>query len=258
MREQIIEKIKLVESQFDVRVCLAVESGSRAWGFSSENSDYDVRFIYVHKRDWYLSIEQKQEVIELPIQDFVDMSGWELRKALRLYKKSNPHILEWIHSEIVYYQVPAFLDKMLELEDMILLPQSVLYHYLNMAKRNSRDFIRGETVKVKKYLNVLRPVLACKWIERFNTVPPIELQVLIDKFIDEGRLKHEIQVLLARKISGDKDPFELKLDYIDEYMAKEIHRLEEYVKTLVVSKEDATQLLDDLFRNILDEAWTEK
>ncbi|WP_312471168.1 nucleotidyltransferase domain-containing protein [Neobacillus sp.] len=256
MREKILAEIKKMEEEFDVKICYAVESGSRAWGFPSKDSDYDVRFIYIHKKDWYLSIDQKREVIELPINDLLDINGWELRKALRLFKKSNPPLMEWLHSGIVYYQAYSLVDKMKVIQEKVFLPQSALYHYLNMAKGNYRDYLQGEQVKIKKYFYVLRPILACKWIEKYNSVPPIEFQELVKALLEEGELKQEIASLLERKIRGDELNLESKVTVINDFIEKEIHRLEDYTKTLKISKEDNTPLLDGLFREVLDEVWS--
>ena len=97
-----------VEASEDVRICLAVESGSRAWGFPSADSDYDVRFIYVRHPDSYLSIEDVRDVIERPLTDNIDLSGWDIRKALHLFRKSNPPLLEWLQSPMVYSDRPSF------------------------------------------------------------------------------------------------------------------------------------------------------
>ncbi|MBT2722405.1 nucleotidyltransferase domain-containing protein [Bacillus sp. ISL-46] len=255
MKEKILTEIKKIEEEYGVRICLAVESGSRAWGFPSKDSDYDVRFIYVHKKDWYLSIDQKRDVIELPINDLLDINGWELRKALQLFRKSNPPLMEWLHSGIVYYQAFSLVDKLKAIQNQVFLPQSALYHYLNMAKGNFRDYLRSDQVKIKKYFYVLRPVLACMWIERYNSVPPIEFQTLVEELLVEGPLKKEILTLLERKISGDELNLEPKITSINDFLEKEINRLEEYTKTLRASKEDMTPILDDLFREVLDEVW---
>ena len=257
MKEKILGEIKRIEEQYEVKVCYAVESGSRAWGFPSKDSDYDVRFIYVHKKNWYLSIDQKRDVIELPINELLDINGWELRKALRLFKKSNPPLMEWLHSGIVYYQAYTLVDKMKAIQEKVFLPQSALYHYLNMAKGNFRDYLHRDQVKIKKYFYVLRPILACIWIEKHNTVPPIEFQILVEELLDEGQLKHEILTLLERKIRGDELNLEPKVTVINDFIEREINRLEEYTKALKVSKEDITPILDQLFREVLEEVWTE-
>lgn len=257
MKDKILAEIKRIEEQYKVKVCYAVESGSRAWGFPSRNSDYDVRFIYVHKKDWYLSIDQKRDVIELPINELLDINGWELRKALRLFKKSNPPLMEWLHSGIVYYQAYSLVDKMKAIQEKVFLPQAALYHYLNMGKGNFRDYLHRDQVKIKKYFYALRPILACIWIEKHNTVPPIEFQILVDELLEEGQLKDEILTLLERKIRGDELNHEPKITAINDFLEREIIRLEEYTKTLNVSKEDITPILDQLFREVLKEAWSE-
>jgi predicted nucleotidyltransferase len=256
VKEKIIAKIKGIEEEYNVKICLAVESGSRAWGFPSKDSDYDVRFIYVHKKDWYLSIDQKRDVIELPINNLLDINGWELQKALRLFKKSNPALMEWLHSGIVYYQAFSLMDKMKAIQNKVFLPQAALFHYLNMAKGNFRDYLPSEEMKIKKYFYVLRPILACLWIEKYNAVPPTQFQVLLEELLEDGPLKQEIQKLLDRKISGEELNLESKVKIINAFLEKEIIRLEEYSKTLKVSKEDITPLLDELFREVLDEVWS--
>ena len=137
------------------------QSGSRAWGFASRDSDYDVRFLYVHRQDWYLSVEDRRDVIELPISEDLDVSGWELRKALRLLRKSNPPLLEWLKSPIVYRYDPAFAAEFGALAAEFYSPRRCFAHYLHMAFGNWRDYLRGrESVSLKKYLYVFRPLLA--------------------------------------------------------------------------------------------------
>ncbi len=110
VRREIQRRLRAVEEEHDVRVLFAVESGSRAWGFPSPNSDYDVRFIYAHPREWYLSLdlEQRRDVIECEIADDIDLSGWDIRKALKLFWQSNPSFVEWLHSPIVYRDQAEF------------------------------------------------------------------------------------------------------------------------------------------------------
>ncbi|MEH7414856.1 nucleotidyltransferase domain-containing protein, partial [Neobacillus drentensis] len=186
MKERVIEELKRIEQEFEVKICYAVEAGSRAWGTSSMESDYDVRFIYVHKKDWYLSIDQKRDVIELPINKQLDLNGWDLRKTLQLFKKSNPSLLEWLHSSIVYYQAFSLREKMIELEEQIFEPKASLFHYINMAKSNYRHGLQATAKNSKRYLNVIRPILACMWIEKHNRFPPNELQQLLEEMIKDG------------------------------------------------------------------------
>ncbi|MBY6054027.1 nucleotidyltransferase domain-containing protein [Cytobacillus firmus] len=263
MREHIIEVIRQIEKDNDIKILFACESGSRAWGFPSKDSDYDVRFIYIHKSNWYLSIDQGRDVIEIPSRDpisipihpLLDLSGWELTKALRLFRKSNPPLLEWLRSSIVYYQSYSTIDKIKVLDKNIFSPISCLYHYLNMAKGNFRDYLQGNEVRIKKYFYVLRPILAAKWIEKYNSIPPIEFQELLEDILIPGELKESILTLLKRKIAGEELNLEPRIDVINEYLTREIEHLEAYTKGLKLEIPDPTRELDQLFRNTLSEVW---
>jgi uncharacterized protein len=151
-----------------VRTLFAVESGSRAWGFESPDSDYDVRFVYVHEPSWYqaVDLEERRDVIEYPIVDDIDLHGWDARKALRLFWKSNPAFVEWIQSPIVYLEQDAFRQKAIEALPTIYRPHNGIYHYRSMAKTNYRGYLQEPTVRLKKYFYVLRPLLAARWINR--------------------------------------------------------------------------------------------
>lgn len=263
MREHIIEVIKQLEKDNDIKILFACESGSRAWGFPSKDSDYDVRFIYVPNTNWYLSIDQKRDVIEIPSRDqisipidpLLDISGWELTKALRLFRNSNPPLLEWLRSSIVYYQSYSTIEKMKALDKNIFSPISCLYHYLNMAKGNFRDYLQGNEVRIKKYFYVLRPILAAKWIEKYNSIPPMEFQVLLEDILQPGELKESVTTLLKRKIDGEELNLEPRISIINEYLNKQIEHLEVYTKGLNLEIPDPTNELDQLFRDTLNEVW---
>ncbi|MBB4824797.1 putative nucleotidyltransferase [Sporosarcina luteola] len=260
MNEIIQTKLLEIEERYDVKILYAVESGSRAWGFPSKDSDYDVRFIYIHPPEWYLAIDPqgigaKRDVIEEPINDLLDISGWEITKALRLFRKNNPPLLEWLRSNIVYYQKYSFIGNMRSLESEVYYPNSMLHHYLNMAKNNYRDYLQGPEVKIKKYFYVLRPILACMWIEKYNRTPPISFHELLGDIIPEGELKNAVQHLLQRKLLGEELDIEPRIYVINDFIESEIKRLEEYSKTLRVEAKDPTKKLDELFRDTLQEVW---
>jgi uncharacterized protein len=261
LREIILEALKKIEEDNQVKILYACESGSRAWEFPSKDSDYDVRFIYVHKIEDYLTIDQigvgtKRDVIELPINDVLDISGWELTKALKLFRKSNPPLMEWLHSGIVYYQEYSTIDQMRELSKTVFAPHSCMHHYLNMASNNFRVYLQTDQVKSKKYFYVLRPVLSAKWIERFNQFPPLEFPTLLNTLVAEGELKDEILLLLKRKMAGDELDLEPKLPLLNGFLENEIFRLREYTKSLNLDAPNVTLILDHLFRDTLDEVWS--
>jgi predicted nucleotidyltransferase len=255
VKDRIIKELKRLEREFEVKICYAVEAGSRAWGTSSKDSDYDVRFIYVHKKDWYLSIDQKRDVIEQPINEQLDLSGWDLRKALQLFRKSNPSLLEWLHSNIVYSQAFSLLEKMKQLENQVFQPKASLFHYLKMAKTNYRVCLQTEPINSKCYLNVIRPILVCKWIEKQNRFPPNDIHSLLGNVIVEEEIKRVILTLIERKVNRGDNQKQLNISIIQNFIEEEIQYLEDYSKDIEAPKQEFTATLNELFRHVLVEAW---
>jgi predicted nucleotidyltransferase len=254
--KQILTELERIEHEENVRILYACESGSRAWGFPSKDSDYDVRFIYIRPEDWYLSIFEKRDVIERPISDLLDINGWDLRKALNLFRKSNPPLLEWLQSPIVYKENYEITEQIRQISLFTFSPRSCMYHYLHMAKGNYREYLQGGQVRIKKYFYVLRPVLACEWIEKWNTMPPIEFDRLVDAVVPRGsELEVVIDGLLTRKRAGDEMDYEPRINPINEYLAERIQYYEHVAKGMQSSNGDQDQRLDDLFRTVLKEVW---
>ena len=174
IKEEIVNRFKMTEKKYNVNILMAIESGSRAWGFASPNSDYDVRFIYVNRADWYLAVdlEDKRDVIEYPIVDDIDLNGWDVRKALKLFWKSNPAFIEWIQSPISYIDDRSFRDECLNLLPEIYSVEKGIYHYRSMAKTNYRGYLREDRVPLKKYFYVLRPLFSIQWLEKYGVAVP--------------------------------------------------------------------------------------
>lgn len=137
MRERIANEIDAIERIHHVRILYACESGSRAWGFASQDSDYDVRFIYMHDTAWYLRLGETRDVIEWALDEVLDINGWDLSKALRLMRASNPTVVEWLNSPIVYRERDEFTS-VRNLVDSAFSPRPIIYHYLNMARKTKR------------------------------------------------------------------------------------------------------------------------
>jgi len=251
IREIVTNKLLQIEKEHDVTILYAVESGSRAWGFESVDSDYDVRFIYAHPTKWYLSILPKKDVIEYPIIDDFDYSGWDLRKALFLMNKSNPVLFEWLKSPIVYHKDSYFYEIMEQLVNAYFSPISSVYHYLHMARGNYREYLQTEQVKMKKYFYVLRPVLSCMWIERFNETPPLEFEKLITQITDDELLK-EVTHLLVRKKSGVELGLEPKIQVICDFIETQIKHFDTVARTFDPRKKPNQDVLTEGFINILE------
>jgi len=172
------ERLEKAEIEHNVKVLFACESGSRAWGFASPDSDYDVRFIYAHDTTWYLSydVEQRRDVIEYPIVDDIDIGGWDIRKALYLFTRTNGALLEWLVSPIVYRESGSFAIQARELAPSTANTVALKYHYSHMARTHAGDGLTSDKVKLKRYFYILRPLLAIKYIEEGHGLPPVEFQ----------------------------------------------------------------------------------
>lgn len=254
MKKLIRARLREIEDENEVRILYACESGSRAWGFPSSDSDYDVRFLYLHPVEWYLSIRRRRDVIEYPISEQLDVNGWDLQKALLLFRKSNPPLMEWLGSPIVYLEEYSIAGKMRKLAEEYYSPIASSYHYLHMAKRNYREYLKGESVWVKKYFYVLRPILAVNWIDKGLGVVPTEFEVLVDKLVEEPVLKKAIDELIRAKRNGEELDYGPRIAPINEYIEKELERFEDYrVEQEKVSP--PIEKLDEIFLHALDEVW---
>jgi uncharacterized protein len=181
IRADIAARLSAIEVEEPVRYLVAVESWSRAWGFPSPDSDYDVRFIYVRPRDWYLRLDRGRDVIEQPIVDDIDLNGWDIRKALGLLLKSNAIVSEWLSSPIRYRPDHPAATRLAELADMIFDPRATGHHYASLGRNAAERWLTGEdAVPVKKYFYALRPALTIRAL-RHNPMqrPAMNLQALM-------------------------------------------------------------------------------
>ena len=230
MKEKIQEQLRRIEEAENIKILLAVESGSRAWGFASPDSDYDVRFIYIRRLEDYLRLDAIRDVIELPIDDVLDINGWDLQKTLRLLHKSNPTLFEWFSSPIVY-QETEFADKFRDLMIQYFSSKKTLYHYISMAEGNYREYLKGDFVRAKKYFYVLRPVLACQWILNQGTPPPILFSELMKAELPV-ELIDVVNQLLELKMNSPEVKLINRISEINEYLDESILRMKRSVRSL--------------------------
>jgi len=255
MFEQIKIELDKLESEKNIRILYAVESGSRAWGFASNNSDWDVRFIYVHNFDWYLSIEEKKDNIEFILPNEIDLSGWELKKALLLYRKSNPPLLEWLRSPIIYKESFSTADELRKNLKLFFNPKSCLYHYLHMARGNYESYFKDDIVRLKKYFYVLRPIFACNWIEKTNSMAPMEFEKTLNASIPAGELRNKIDELLQEKKNGNELDKGYRIKIIDNYIEERLKYFNNYLESFKYDNRPNFDELNAIFRNTLKEAW---
>ncbi|MDQ3130385.1 MAG: nucleotidyltransferase domain-containing protein [Acidobacteriota bacterium] len=255
MFEEIKNELSRLENQHEIKILLAVESGSRAWGFASTDSDWDVRYVYVHKLDWYLRIDEGRDSQDEILANDIDLAGWELKKALRLFRKSNPPMLEWLRSPIVYLEQFSTAEKLREMSEEYFNPKSCMYHYLSMAKNNFREFLQKDLIKSKKYFYVLRPVLACDWIKQMKMMPPMKFQTLVDSQVKDERITAEITELLKRKMAGEELKEEPRIEILNEFLERKIEFYKDYVSEIEPNDKPQTALLDELFKQTIYEVW---
>ncbi|RZL15852.1 MAG: nucleotidyltransferase domain-containing protein [Hymenobacter sp.] len=197
MRIQIKVALARLEAQYGIRILYACESGSRAWGFPSPDSDYDVRFIYVHPADWYLRLDEGPDTLNFPVDEDLDLAGWELRKALRLLRGSNAALFEWLQSPVVYYEAPGFRAQLAPLLPLAFNLKAGLHHYQGQLRRGVEEDLVGEEVRLKRLFYALRAALAARWIRECHTLPPMEFKALCEMLPSE--FQEVVAELLAQK-----------------------------------------------------------
>ncbi|MCG8709586.1 nucleotidyltransferase domain-containing protein [Brenneria sp. 4F2] len=222
MKQQINAALDEVEQAFDVRILYACESGSRGWGFASPDSDYDVRFIYVHPPQWYLRVEPQPDVIERPLTAALDVCGWELRKALALLNRGNPTLIEWLDSPVVYRQDDIATDRLRQLIPGCFSALKASHHYLSIARKNFRSYLQDERVRLKKYFYVLRSLLAMQWIAEGRGAPPMQFEVLLNAMVTDPALLAEVRALLKMKCSAIEADVVARQPHIHAFIAQSL------------------------------------
>lgn len=250
MQEEVKRRLKSIEEEAHVQILLAVESGSRAWGFASKDSDFDVRFIYVCPVNDYLKLEKQRDVIELPIDPVWDINGWDLDKTLRLMAASNPTLLEWLHSPIVY-KTTEHVQKLRNLAESYFDAKRTAYHYLNIAKK-SYIAMKGERVKAKKYFYVLRGILACQWCLEKKSVPPVLFTDLMDEMLSNDLKQVCLDLMEVKKLSDEKDLIE-RIACLDAYIEAQLNGLQSPIDSFEHFDKKGWEPLNQSFLQILNQ-----
>ncbi len=249
MHDLIRQKLREIERSENVRILHAVESGSRAWGFPSRDSDYDVRFFYVRQPEDYLRLENTRDVIELPVNELLDVNGWDLSKTLRLTYAANPTLFEWMQSDIVYHE-SDFAATFRPLLHRYFSARKGLYHYISMAGGNYRDYLKGDMVRAKKYFYVLRPVLACRWILECRTPPPMLFSELVASQLEPG-MRPIVEHLLDLKMNSPEVREIPKITELNDYLNRSIADIRERVQQIEPTANPGWEPLNALFRDIV-------
>lgn len=238
-----------IERQENVRILYCAESGSRAWGFASPDSDYDVRFIYVRPVQEYLRLWKTRDVIEWKLDDTLDINGWDIKKALQLLETSNPTLFEWNGSPIVYRSSGEW-ERISSIIDRYFRSKHGLYHYLHTAQRNYREYLKGEEVKLKKYFYVLRPLLACRYILRNNTPPPMLFSELAETQL-EPALRPVVDELVRAKMQQPEIGTGKRIDVLNEYIDRSLTEIEALLSEMLDEPPGDRDELERLFADIV-------
>ena len=210
MHKQIHTALLEIEKAHNCRVLFACESGSRAWGFPSPDSDYDIRFIYTHGVDWHLRINKQSDTLNKMLPGDLDLGGWELGKTLKLFSSGNVALYEWLHSPIVYHepetlstqlrhQIPAFFN----------VPKA-FHHYLSLATKSADSHLEGNTIGIKKCSYIVRAIYASYWILECKNMPPTFFPDMLGRGLCDSELDVWIQEMIDRKRS-EEERFEILL-----------------------------------------------
>ena len=245
------EKLKEIEEKENVRILHAVESGSRAWGVASPDSDYDVRFIYVRPLEHYLKLENKKDFIDWELNEVLDINGWDLSKALQHFHKSNATLFEWANSPVVYYTTKEWEQIKDEVAPYFSCKTSI-YHYYGTAKKNYTEYLNDDMVKYKKYFYVLRPLLACKWIAERACVPPVSFHDLAGAML-ENNMQEVVEELLKKKVQMNEAEKAQPIVELNEYIAKRLEYYQEKAASMKDDRKAEWADLDELFIKVVRE-----
>lgn len=219
--EELVDfKLKEIEEKENVKILHAIESGSRAWGFASPDSDYDVRFIYVRPVEYYIRLEDTKDFIDWELDETLDINGWDLQKVLRHFHKSNATLFEWSNSPVIYKTTSEW-QKIKQVSEKYFSCKSSMYHYYGTANKNYNEYLLDDMVKYKKYFYVLRPILACKWIEYKKCAPPVLFSELAESVL-ENEMREVVDNLLSVKMKMSESEKGKRIDELNKYIAAQL------------------------------------
>ena len=249
MKTKILEKLSSIELEKNITILHAIESGSRSWGFASPDSDYDIRFIYKHSMDWYLSPWEKKDTIEFMTEDALDGSGWELKKVFHLLNKSNVPLFEHLYSPIIYREDNRFMDLILPLSNDAFSPVTIAHHYLSISKKYYH-YCEGDTIKLKDLFYCLRTMLAAKWVIEKDSFPPVELNATLELLPSE--IKQIVDELRLIKSANDEKYKALSNHILLTYLHNElvdINSKAKYLRSGNFDKTKAEKVFIELIKN---------
>ena len=255
IKRTILEKLRHTEDAHQVKILLAIESGSRGWGFAAANADYDCRFIYAHTPKRYLSVFEPSEFIEYDVDETFDIKGYDIKRVLKYIAKSQATIFEWLSSNVVYIKNEHVTQTLQDLAANFFNPIPISHHYLSLARKMLKEITATDEAKIKKYFYILRPIANLNYIQQYNKMPFMEYDKTLEATIPSHDISEAIQELKQRKmelLEHDKIPtHRLLVDYFN----GEITRFEGILKDMKHVKNTDYLQVDEVFRTVLKDVW---
>lgn len=230
MRNTILQRLEDFSREQGFRILFACETGSRGWGFASPDSDFDIRFIYVHERDAYLRLTPPPDTFSLMEErdgEVLDFNAWDLRKVLQHTRRSNATVFEWLQSPIIYREEPGFLTELWSLVQPHFSARATVHHYLGICHNSMKSGIDGDQINIKKYFYVLRPLLAAMWAADRRTIPPMEFRPLLAQIPDHQTVTQAINNLWVEKEKAAEGAMIPLIPVIQEFVTAEMNRCNE-------------------------------
>lgn len=204
-RPEITRRLRAVETERGLKVLFACESGSWAWGFASTDSDFDVRFIYTMPVESYLQLRPPKDAFDMHMDGDYDLAGWDIRKTAELLRKSNPPLLEWLDSPIMYEADDRITPRLIDLRETYFDPKKTAYHYLSLAAGIWKKYLADDpTPKRKKYLYILRPLACIRYIQLHNTQPPTLFDAVLEAIDWPVEAMDAVNRLVASKRAAEE------------------------------------------------------
>ena len=271
MKEKIIELVKGLEKEYDIKILFCVESGSRAWGMESKDSDYDVRFVFYRKPEEYTLINTKGNVITAsfdktfercnPEGCLIDTQGFDIIKFSKMLSSSNPTVIEWLNSDIVYFgkKPKKYVDFSRNLFNFM----SLYYHYKSMGKQNYLKYIKPQNMATpKKYLYTCRGIICSLYVKEYLQLPPIKFPDVLEKMYKDGKLDKELVSILKRIIDNKKNQNEihkmLNMHYLDRFIEQQLEIDEAPPKRHFHSPEYFNEIITPLIHKFANQVRDEK
>ncbi len=248
-KERIVRELESLSRTMGVKVLYAVESGSRAWGFASPDSDYDVRFIYVREKEDYLRLDMPKDVIEWCLDDLLDINGWDLKKALFQFHRSNAVLFEWSNSPIIYKNTEEW-KKIYETAKGYFSVKAASYQYYGVANSTWKQYLQEPEVSYKKYFYALRPLLACRYIQEKKCPPPVAFDQLMTLSLPEY-LRESIEFLLDQKKKMREKETKKPIPVIHDFIAQELIWQKNHISAMKEEERPGWEMLNQAFLSIL-------